>query len=159
MCLEHPFHSLYQVYYLLPSEQETGQNRRQSSSQSTARSDAASEIFDRLRGDPRSQQRLKDVELVAGACLQWAQHKISPEKKAGDIPADQKILKIIGVKVPVLTCHTPLDPSCNYDNCVFIDKFEKVYETAGGINLPKICKCLGADGARYKQLVSVLYQY
>ncbi|KAJ7442296.1 hypothetical protein FB451DRAFT_1440423 [Mycena latifolia] len=152
MCVEHPFHSLYQVYCLLPHEQQQpAANRRQSSrhgspgTQTTARSEAATEIFDRLRGDARYESRIRDIELVASACLEWAKFKIT-------IPNGLAIRRVAGVRVPVLTLHTPLDASGNYENCVFIDKFESTFETAGGVNLPKICKCVGTDGARYRQL-------
>ena len=32
-----------------------------------------------------------------------------------------------------------------------------MFETAGGINLPKIMKCVGSDGRHYKQLVCVFH--
>jgi ataxia telangiectasia mutated family protein len=132
-----------------------------------ARSEAATAIFDRLRGDPQSAKRIKDVELVAGACLAWAKfaivktpldpsHPSHPKSKSIPIPTDQPIRKLSGVNVPVLTYPPALDPSLKYDNCVFIDKYESNFETAGGINLPKICKCVGNDGGRYKQLVREL---
>ncbi|KAJ7247652.1 hypothetical protein B0H12DRAFT_1124902 [Mycena haematopus] len=169
MCLDHPFHSLYQVYGLLPYNPPgaviADSNRRQSgrhntpgatppppprSAQAVARSEAASDIFARLRADPRSEQRVRDVELVASACLAWAKfpivktpldpkHAAHPKSKQVPIPAEQPIRRLAGVRVPVLTYPPALDPTLNF-------------ETAGGINLPKICKCVGSDGARYKQL-------
>ncbi|KAF8216514.1 hypothetical protein K438DRAFT_1953444 [Mycena galopus ATCC 62051] len=179
MCVDHPFHSLYQVYGLLPynpagtADKDRRQSGRHStpgatpppapSAQAAARSDAATEIFSRLRADPHTQQRVRDVELVAGACLAWAKfpivktpldpkHPSHPKSKSVPIPAEQPIRRLAGVAVPVLTYPPALDPSLKYDNCVFIDKYEPNFETAGGINLPKICKCVGMDGGRYKQL-------
>ncbi|KAJ7180682.1 hypothetical protein C8R46DRAFT_985700 [Mycena filopes] len=175
MCIDHPFHSLYQVYCLMPYSEPAAPptDRRQSSRHSTpnlsppnkqasARSEAASAIFDRLRGDPKCASRIKDVELVASACLAWAKfpiikkHKAEKESgtlaKTNPIPLHLAIRNILNIQVPVLTCPPALDPTCKYDNCVFINKFETSYETAGGVNLPKVCKCLGSDGARYKQL-------
>ncbi|KAJ7066636.1 hypothetical protein C8F01DRAFT_981361 [Mycena amicta] len=171
MCVEHPFHSLYQVFGLLPSEeQQPGGLRRQSGrqnspvSQSSSRAAAALEIFRRLRADPKSGQRVKDVQLVATACLQWAKFEIKDteldpghktfvgHKVVRYIPSAMVIRKIRNLEVPVLTHSTPLDPTLKYDQCVFIDRYEQTFETAGGINLPKITKCVGSDGARYKQL-------
>lgn len=179
MCVDHPFHSLYQVYGLMPYNPPVAadKDRRQSgkhstpaatpppSAQAAARSEAATEIFNRLRRDPRSEQRIKDVELVAGACLAWAKFPIlktpldpkQHKSKQIPIPADQPIRKLAGVGVPVLTAPPALDPSLKYDSCVFIEKYEATFETAGGVNLPKICKCVGSDGARYKQLVWVFF--
>ncbi|KAJ6518821.1 hypothetical protein C8R45DRAFT_1116532, partial [Mycena sanguinolenta] len=180
MCLDHPFHSLYQVYGLLPYIPQPAvpaekEGRRQSgrhntpgatppplNAQAAARSEAASGIFARLRADPHSEKRVRDVELVASACLAWAKFPIrgSPldtkgrpkGQKQTPIPAEQPIRNLANVKVPVLTCPPPLDPSLKYENCVWIDKYEPNFETAGGINLPKICRCVGSDSARYKQL-------
>ncbi|KAJ6591557.1 hypothetical protein DFH09DRAFT_1137348 [Mycena vulgaris] len=164
MCMEHPFHSLYQVYCLLPNgQQQPASDRRQSSrqsspgTQSTARSDAASGIFDRLRADPKTQKIIKDVELVASASLEWAKYKIVNTKMAENtgprpIPSNLAIHKLKDVHVPVLTYHMPLDPSATYGNSVYIVEYEKKFETAGGLNLPKICKCIGSDGQTYKQL-------
>jgi ataxia telangiectasia mutated family protein len=65
------------------------------------------------------------------------------------------ILKLKDVRVPVLTVNTPIDPALQYQNCIWISHYEGIFETAGGINIPKICYCRGSDGTRYKQLVSV----
>jgi hypothetical protein len=54
----------------------------------------------------------------------------------------------------VVTVHTPLDHTLRYDNCIWIDRYESAFETAGGINLPKINICYGSNGEKYKQLVS-----
>ncbi|KAJ7612476.1 hypothetical protein DFH06DRAFT_1274623 [Mycena polygramma] len=168
MCVDHPFHSLYQV----PPEDRRQSGRHSTpgltppapSPQATARSEAATAIFDRLRGDPQCEKRIKDVELVAGACLAWAKFAIvktalDPRNNKGakskqpiPIPVDQPIRKLSKVDVPVLTYPPALDPSGQYDNCIFIDHYETTFETAGGVNLPKICKCVGSDGGLYKQL-------
>jgi ataxia telangiectasia mutated family protein len=65
------------------------------------------------------------------------------------------ILKLNNVRVPILTVNTPVDPALQYQNCIWISHYESTFETAGGVNIPKICYCRGSDGARYKQLVSV----
>ncbi|KAF7309769.1 Serine/threonine-protein kinase Tel1 [Mycena indigotica] len=173
MCVEHPFHSLYQVFSLLPTEQQeyiipTGRrssNRpTQPSTPPTPLSDsamsralAASSIFQRLRADGRCSERLKQVEQLAIACLQWARYEIKNKPdilsaRIKQIPSEVVLRKISNLEVPVITHSTPLDPTLRYDQCVFIDKYEQTFDTAGGINLPKITKCVGSDGARYKQL-------
>eukprot|EP01125_Pyxidicula_operculata_P014600 TRINITY_DN4881_c0_g1_i1.p1 TRINITY_DN4881_c0_g1~~TRINITY_DN4881_c0_g1_i1.p1 ORF type:complete len:1571 (-),score=264.66 TRINITY_DN4881_c0_g1_i1:211-4749(-) len=38
-------------------------------------------------------------------------------------------------------------------NIISIVNFEKTYQLCGGLNLPKIIKCVGSDGILYKQLV------
>lgn len=162
MCYEHPFHSLYQVYCLQP--EQSSSSRRQSDrvappSTQTDRSAAASDVFDRLRAEGTSGGRVRDVEQLCTACLQWAKYPIkSASKYRGKIefklPDGILIGKISNMRVPVMTHHTPLDPTLRYDNCPWIDHYESTFTTAGGINLPKISNCYGSDGVKYKQLVS-----
>jgi ataxia telangiectasia mutated family protein len=164
MCREHPFHSLYQVYCLRPSSGATHGGRRSSSrldlpSSQGERAAAAADIFDRLRADPSSNQQVVNVEQVCDAYLQWAKRPIRGVVNKGrsgpyDIPVGMLILKLNDVRVPVLTVNTPIDPALQYQNCIWISHYERTFETAGGINLPKICYCYGSDGTRYKQLVS-----
>ena len=165
MCREHPFHSLYQVYCLQPDHPNaTTANRRHSSryslSTQTERGAAASSIFDRLRGDQSVEHRVRDVERLCDACLEWAKYPIAKEsryKKAKSnrfkIPESLFIRNIAQLKVPVTTTHTPLDLTMKYQDCVWIDHYEPTFTTAGGINLPKVSICHGSDGQKYKQLV------
>jgi ataxia telangiectasia mutated family protein len=164
MCREHPFHSLYQVYCLRPSP-GTYAGRRSSARLDLPvpqgeRAAAAVDIFDRLRADPSSNQQVIDVEQVCDAYLQWAKRPIKGtiDKSRGrpyDISSEMLILKLNDVRVPVLTVNTPIDPTLQYQNCIWISHYEKTFEPAGGVNLPKICYCRGSDGAKYKQLVSI----
>jgi ataxia telangiectasia mutated family protein len=105
---------------------------------------------------------VRDIELVANACLEWATFKIRKtalgkmrHTQARNIPENMLLHKIKNIKVPVLTIHTEIDLATDYTNCVFIARFEATFTTAGGVNLPKICKCVGEDGVAYKQMVSV----
>ena len=165
MCREHPFHSLYQVYCLRPSSGATFGGRRSSTRldlplSQGERAAAAADIFDRLRADPSSNQQVVNVEQVCDAYLQWAKRPIKSsvdKTRSGpyEIPSDMAILKLNNVRVPILTVNTPVDPALQYQNCIWISHYESTFETAGGVNIPKICYCRGSDGARYKQLVSV----
>jgi serine-protein kinase ATM len=165
MCREHPFHSLYQVYCLQPSPGVTHGGRRSSARLDVPlsqgeRAAAASDIFDRLRADSSSNQQVIDVELVCDAYLQWAKRPIKGSFDKGrsgpyEIPSDMLILKLKDVRVPVLTVDTLIDPTLQYRTCIWINHYERTFETAGGINIPKICYCRGSDGVKYKQLVGV----
>jgi ataxia telangiectasia mutated family protein len=168
MCREHPFHSLYQVYCLRPSPGAASGSRRSSARLDIPishgeRAAAAADIFDRLRADASSSQQLIDVEHACNAYLQWAKRPIKgsvvEKGQTGpyEIPNDMLILKLRDVRVPVLTANTPVDPTLQYRNCTWVSHYEKNFETAGGVNIPKICYCRGSDGIRYKQLVSGLW--
>lgn len=169
MCQEHPFHSLYQVYALRSETTEANppaQPRRQSSrhelsSSQTDRASAAGGIFDRLRSDNLIGERIRAVELICNASLEWAMYPIQKDprfdanhpKGPHRIAENLLIRKIENLPIPVVTSQTPLDPTLRYDNCVWIARFDKTFETAGGINLPKINICYGSNGDQFKQLV------
>lgn len=167
MCQEHPFHSLYQVYALRSeqiSQDASGPNRRQSArreqpSSQEERAAAADKIFKRVRAVQEHEKRVRAVELVCDASLEWAKHPIKDDirfkgQSSGPFPIPDALLirKIQHLTAPVVTSNTPLDPTLRYDNCAMIERFDSSFQTAGGINLPKITNCYGSDGKRYKQL-------
>lgn len=166
MCREHPYHSLYQVY-CLRSETDMPLHRRQSTRHSSPsqldRGTAAREIFDRLRQEESLRERINAVEQVCSASLQWAQYPIKkhidPRQKGPlKIPDDVMIKKLHDLPVPVITASTLIDKTLKYEDCVWIQRWESTYSTAGGMNLPKINVCIGVDGRKYKQLVSLAIQ-
>ncbi|THH11332.1 hypothetical protein EW145_g727 [Phellinidium pouzarii] len=165
MCSEHPFHSLYQVYSLQSSNTNAGSSNRgviePDSHSQIDRSTAASNIFDRLGIVSKCADKARDVRLLCDAYLEWAKYSIKKnpifterkrKKEPVQIPKDLTIRNISNLRVPVTTADTPLDPSMRYEECVWIQGYAPHFETAGGINLPKISYCLGSDGTRYKQL-------
>ncbi|KAF8906302.1 hypothetical protein CPB84DRAFT_1844550 [Gymnopilus junonius] len=165
MCQEHPFHSLYQVYCLSDHSGQNISSKRSSSipnasqSTQTERGAAATNIMERLRSDTTTDNsRVKDVERLCNAYLQWAKFCIAKQPpyhgRTGPfpIPSSLKILTIQNLRVPVTTARTPIDSSLKYDNCVWIQRYEPTFNTAGGVNVPKISICLGSDGQSYKQL-------
>lgn len=161
MCQEHPFHSLYQVFCLRP-EQPQGVRRTSSrfelpSSQSD-RGGAASAIFDRLLSDPIQTARIRSIEHVCDASLEWAKYPIKHGpviKKTNNgllIPDALSIRKLRDIQVPVITCRTPIDPTLKYNDCIWISRYNPEFTTAGGVNLPKISVCYGSNGEQFKQL-------
>jgi serine-protein kinase ATM len=158
MCREHPFHALFPVFCLQADSVSGKSSRHNSQSSQVVRAGAAVSILSRLRSDPSCAQRISSVELVCQVSLQWAKYPIKAmvtrnAQKTFDIPNAAEIRKLSKVQVPVITKHTPLDPTSRYDNCVWIEHYEPTFDVAGGVNVPKICKCVGSDGQKYKQLV------
>ncbi|KZT65045.1 hypothetical protein DAEQUDRAFT_677538 [Daedalea quercina L-15889] len=161
MCREHPFHSLYQVFCLI-SEQSSSRSaagRRQSgrlegASSQAERAAAASTLFDQLKTDVQVQGRIHVVEQLWRASLQWAMYPKDkvPARGSHHIPEEMAIRKIRSLRVPVVTAHTPVDPTCQYNDCAWVNHFEATYTVAGGLNRPKITICVAEDGTQYKQL-------
>ncbi|KAI0766627.1 hypothetical protein BD413DRAFT_717411, partial [Trametes elegans] len=168
MCREHPYHSLFPLYCIKDTQaSEASGSRRQSgrhasqSSQSSSqveRAAAASKLFNKLRSNDAAGERVKAVEQVCDASLEWAKtpmkayvEKHKKEKKH-PIPDVLLIRKLKHLRVPVITAHTPIDPTTRYQNCAWIKEWDSYFTTSGGVNLPKITYCMAEDGTRYKQL-------
>lgn len=166
MCQEHPFHSLYQVYCIQPegSSSRTTSSKRSSSrneppSSQADRACAASAIFDLLLDDANHTARVKAIEHVCTASLQWAKYPIKSNrdihkiKGALHVPESVLLRQLRDVRVPVLTSHLSIDPTLKYDDCVWISHYDSTFQVAGGINVPKINICYGSNGQKFKQLV------
>ena len=163
MCKEHPFHSLYQVYCLNPDMSKTPGSRRNSgrlsaSQNQTERAAAAQDIFDRLKQEEPSATRVRNVELLCNACVEWATFGIKDNRNFKRLSTlfsvpDIALRNLKDIKVPVMTCHVPIDPTMRYEDCVWIHRYETKFYIAGGLNCPKINECIGSDGLRYRQLV------
>lgn len=171
MCGEHPFHSLYQVYSLQSSTQRETSSRRSSAQEENIqesqvdRALAAQGILQQLFSSAPSARRASDMKTLCDAYLEWAKYPIRNNRaftdkkrknEAMEIPKNLAIRRVANIQVPVTTADTPLDPSMRYHDCIWIASYLPNFETAGGINLPKISYCLGTDGIKYKQLVGPL---
>lgn len=169
MCREHPFHSLYQVYCIRPdrSAQSSSSRRLSSRPESTLsqaqvdRSNAASDIFDQLLSDPRHSTRVKAIEQVCDASIEWAKYPVKDNRAIKKvkgllyIPDNLAIRRLRDIQVPVVTSHPAIDATLKYDHCVWISHYDPTFSTAGGVNLPKISTCYGSNGEKFKQLVSI----
>jgi serine-protein kinase ATM len=177
LCREHPFHSFYQIYCLQADRAPTVSNGSRQSRRSMSqiqsqnasqleRSAAAEDVLAMLHLDDQVGPLIQDMSLLCEAYLEWAKHPITPKKKQytksqhnpgpWDIPTQLKIRQVckkIKTKIPVLTAETRIDPSMRYDNCIWISRYSEKFETAGGINMPKVTVCVGEDDSRHKQLV------
>jgi len=174
LCLDHPFHILYQLYPLrqgASSALSTTKARRTSQEPSAqlTRGLAAEDMHSQLRKVPKMQQILQDLDLACESYVEWASYDIkthdaykkwAKNKKlpTPTLPDGLKLRALRNMRLPVSTCHLQLDPTCQYDqpSIPMIQKYAKEFRTAGGVNLPKISDCIGSDGVRYKQLVGSL---
>ena len=69
----------------------------------------------------------------------------------------QSSLKMRGLSdldgVAMVTRQVPVDVTGQYSDVTTIHKFKSTFQTANGINLPKIVECVGSDGVARRQLV------
>lgn len=171
MCEDHPFHTVYQLFPLRPTNSEALSEGRRTSGRLASQSQtpsqgvraaAAGDIFARLH-EGRAAQRVSDVQVLCDASLLWAKEPIrkwagsqSQRSSPLQVPSSIALPSIPQkVKVPISTARTPIDPTGRYDRCVWLESYETSFTVAGGVNLPKIHACHGSDGQRYVQLVRV----
>lgn len=176
LATDHPYHLLYLLYNLRFSSSGASlagkKSRRLSSSGSSAdtiaqaaRAKAAEEVVNRLKSHSRFREQLATADLVCEAYHEWAEYDVRQmegEKKrrmegAHPMPSAMSLRKLSDIGLPVSTFHLKVDPRCKYDSSdiPFIKRYDESFKIAGGINRPKISDCIGTDGKRYKQLVSV----
>ncbi|XP_071506799.1 serine-protein kinase ATM-like [Diadema antillarum] len=84
----------------------------------------------------------------------WDVKQFKKETRPIRIPPNQPLLQIKSLQhVALPTLELEVDPSCRYDNMVYVEGFEPTFKLAGGLNLPKIISCMGSDGVKRRQLV------
>lgn len=178
LCIEHPYHAIYPVNAL--REATLGKSSRRSSSArpldantgKDGRGQAASEILEKVKGKDGMQETVEAIELALDAYAEWAEynlkdstaykHSSSNNVRKGPLPLlnSSKIKRqVVDLPIPVTTYDLPVNVSGRYDQSSFptIVRYRDTFDTAGGINLPKIMTCIGSDGKEYKQLVRPIF--
>ena len=163
LCVEHPYHSLFQVLFLREPAHVGKAGKRRSSAVTSDifsqanRSEAASGIMSNLRKSDHLRLIIRHLEAAIAAYIDWALYKVDKNQKAKlkPVPREQKLLKLKNLPIPVSTVSLELDKACRYDpaNMPCIQGFKPFFSTAGGVHLPKITDCIASDGKTYKQLV------
>ncbi|SGZ26417.1 BQ5605_C024g09910 [Microbotryum silenes-dioicae] len=181
LCVDHPFHCLYAVNTLrdLRASQApmaSGRSRRGSAVSSdqssfSSRAQAAEDVFDKVRRLPHTRAKADAIATVCDAYREWADFPLRDSStywvnsatsggrvKPGHLPISKScriLTKVVDLPIPVTTFPLAVDPTCRYDPGTFptIQRYSPTFTTAGGINLPKIVKCIGSDGKEFKQLL------
>ncbi|GKY92429.1 hypothetical protein MPSEU_000213400 [Mayamaea pseudoterrestris] len=162
MCLEHPYHCLQYIVYLSHAD-ENG----------SPKSNAAKYFQAQLRNDAKTFRLLGNYELLVHAYIHLAEAAVDKTKnfRGANVPFS-KIGKpmerldscLEGAPVEdrpcILTKLPILRPVAKYgdlredSSTDLILGFEREFTIAeGGMNVPKIVKCVGTRQERYKQLV------
>lgn len=157
ICLEHPYHGMYQVF--TSSKTKGGKDRA-----ALSRNAAATEIVSQIKNNRRAGPIWLGVHNSNINFVRFAAEKIDEDKcKPGTRMLLRKLssgLKleqdIQNFKIPPPTMKIPLRHDCNYSNVPIIVKFQSDFAVASGISMPKILTGIGSDGRKYKQLVSQL---
>lgn len=166
LATEHPFHSLFQLYFLFntaagQASQSGSQRRRSLGPDSSHAHGTMRDLIIRLRQySPRMQEITHAIELAIEAYADWASMRVEKQKPSSDknrpVPSGLKLLRLKNLPIPITTLALAVDKSCMYEpeHMPCIVGYKTIYTTAGGVNLPKITDCIGSDGVVYRQLVS-----
>ncbi|EDV19270.1 uncharacterized protein TRIADDRAFT_33879, partial [Trichoplax adhaerens] len=173
---EHPFHTLPVILALSNAKKDftyIGDSLSKNSSESLkARSntnkrdsllvdqkltDAARNMIARLSFS-KIGNLIDTLEGLCNAYIELAYSEVPHQyrymRTSVPIPSDLALLKInASHQAPMLTCDIKIDPTCEYENVIYIEQIESHFRLVGGINLPKIISCIGTDGVTRQQLV------
>ena len=180
ICIDHPFHSLYQVFALrsalapTPAAPKKKGARRSITSAATevktARANAADDVFAMVKSNsPETKLRVEALELTCEAYIEWALYELKADpnlytrtthggsfkKGPHKFPASVRLKNHIkNLPIPPPTYDLPIDPSCQYRHIPTIVGYLPTFTLAGGVNNPSIIQCKISDGRIHTELVS-----
>jgi serine-protein kinase ATM len=153
ICVEHPYHGMYQVFSSLKSTIGRDQTSR-------ARLDALDKLAEVLKNDSRTGVTWVSIHNMNVTYVKFAAQKLSEKFKSGTkVPL--KVLAFgkrleqdaINLKLPPATIRIELRIDYNYSDVPKVLRFHPEFTIASGVSAPKIITALASDGLRYKQLV------
>ncbi|MCJ1401031.1 Serine/threonine-protein kinase tel1 [Xylographa trunciseda] len=153
ICLEHPYHGMYQIF--ASSKTKGGKDQA-----ALARNAAAVKIVNQLKSSRRAAPTWLGVHNSNINFVRFATEKVDEDKhKPGTkvllrkSPTGLKLEQDIpSLRVPPPTMRIPLRLDCDYGNTPTIVRFQSEFTIASGISMPKILTAIGSDGRKYKQL-------
>jgi len=177
MILDHPYHCLYQIialrngdilssydiqYFSSPEKRSHHLNSGIINKQTKLRIQAAVAMLHSVKKHGNLVQVIQNFEFLSEAYIELAALKFSANDRKKLINNKKPIafgskLKLSKIKelerVPITTKSLPVDPTCSYEDIVYVKGYKPSFQLIGGINLPKVIECIGSDGNIYKQLV------
>ena len=155
ICLDHPYHGMYQVF--ASSKTKGGKDQA-----ALARNAAAVKIVNQLKGNKRAGPvwlavHNSNINFVRFAAEKLDEGKAKPgtrillRRSATGAKLEQDIPHL---QIPPPTMKLALRHDCDYSATPSIVKFQSEFTVASGISMPKILTAVASDGRKYKQLVS-----
>lgn len=165
ICVEHPFHSMYQIF--ASSKSKGGKDPS-----SHSRFRAANQLVDRLKNDSKIGPTWVAVHNMNITYVRFAVDKPDPKFKTGarialkKLPTGERLGQdALTYKLPPPTMKIELRRDRDYSKVPTVAKFSSEFTLASGVSAPKIVTATATNGVRYKQLVSlpfsvtIVYQF
>jgi len=154
ICLEHPYHGMYQIWSgaktRVNKDDEVAVSRQKATdrvARRLAKAEAVSHIWPAIDQTCRAYHTLA---MDRDPSRYKAGHKIAIR----DSNAGSSFLSVLHkYPIPPPTMQIELSASADYSHVPMILKFEPNMSIAGGVSAPKIITAIGNNGQRFKQLV------
>eukprot|EP00899_Mesostigma_viride_P015595 jgi/Mesvir1/24036/Mv10774-RA.1 len=158
MAVEHPHHTLYQLFALSNGDRVKGGAlmARDRFVVDQDKKEAAVDVIATVeRASAQKKELVRQMKELIEAYVTLAEMP-SPKKQGEEpqMPRPIKALRSLG-QVPVATAYIPINRSGDYpaESLPSFEGFADKIRLVGGINQPKCIECKGSDGRLYKQLV------
>ncbi|KAH7631640.1 hypothetical protein B0T09DRAFT_106375 [Sordaria sp. MPI-SDFR-AT-0083] len=157
ICLDHPYHGMYQIWSGARTRINKGDEVALSRQKAT---DRIAEYI--IKSGVQAAKIWPAIDATSVAYHKLAMERDASRYKQGhkmnikDSKTGAEFLAVFAkYSIPPPTMQMPLLASRDYSerNVPMIDRFEPQMSIAGGVSAPKIITAIGSDGQRYKQLV------
>lgn len=153
--IEHPYHSLYQLFALSNGNRAEKNKQQLKLKVDQDRIVAATQMIVKVK---KTQKKIRPIidqlEQLTNAYIELASMVIDKNNTAGAKALPKSIAKLTNLTlIPLTTTETPIDLSCKYEDIVYIKSFAPTFSLVGGLNLPRKITCTTSDGQNHSQLV------
>ncbi|PYH93692.1 ataxia telangiectasia mutated [Aspergillus ellipticus CBS 707.79] len=152
ICVEHPFHGMYQIF--ASSKSKGGKDQS-----ALSRNRAAGKLVDCLKNDKRMGTTWVAVHNTNINYVRFAIEKPDEKFKSGAkvplrrLPTGHRLEQDAGTqRLPPPTMRIDIRVDCDYSDVPKLVQFLPEFTIASGVSAPKIVTALASNGTRYKQL-------
>ncbi|PYI08977.1 ataxia telangiectasia mutated [Aspergillus sclerotiicarbonarius CBS 121057] len=152
ICVEHPFHGMYQIFASSKSKGSKDQS-------ALSRNRAAGNLVEGLRNDKRMGPTWIAIHNTNINYVRFAIEKPDEKFKSGAKVPLKKLSNgerleqdAATQKLPPPTMKIDIRVDCDYSDVPKLVKYNPEFTIASGVSAPKIVTAIASNGARYKQL-------
>ena len=152
ICIEHPYHGMYQVF-------TSSKSKGNKDETALARFRAANRVVDKIKHNDDADSVWLAVHNTNVSFVRLAAERLDDSMKQGSkvqlkrIENGQRLEQdVVKYSIPPPTMHIPLRTNCDYRQVPIVKRYQPEFSVASGISAPKIVTAIASDGKKYKQL-------
>ncbi|OKL58313.1 Serine/threonine-protein kinase tel1 [Talaromyces atroroseus] len=153
ICVDHPYHGMYQIF----AHSKSKGSRDQAA---LSRNQAAGRVVEKLKNDASAGPMWMSIHNNNICYVRFATEKLDDKIKSGakvplrKLPTGLRLEQDVNnQRLPPPSMKIELRVDCDYGDIPKVVKFQSEFAVASGISAPKIVAVLATNGLRYKQLV------